>query len=132
MCKAVEHIASRCPKAKTCTVCNGKHNMSVCTVDRKTLTCGACRRTGHVTEACLSSSKKKEVAQAYSKRVPALATPVRSLLDSGSRDVVTSVSDMVANQGPPSVTLTGIAGPVRPTSSGVLAATVKGVRDGRF
>ena len=130
-CNAVDHIAWKCPKAKICSICNGKHNMSACNADRQSLTCSKCGRTGHVDDACRSTRKKKEVAQTYSKRDPARATPVRSLLDSGSRDVVTPTSDLLANQGPPSVTLTGIAGPVRPTSSGVLSATVKGIRAGR-
>ncbi len=128
LCKKEGHMASRCPTAKTCMRCAGDHKADKCTADKNDLTCTKCQRKGHVAAVCQSSRNKNTVAKSYSP--PSRARAVRSLVDSGSRDVVTPASGLVAGQGPASVTLTGIAGPVHPASSGVLAASVRGYRDG--
>ena len=41
-----------------CWICNGAHKRDACTVDRASLKCASCSRTGHVTEACRGGSRR--------------------------------------------------------------------------
>jgi hypothetical protein len=127
-CRQTGHIASRCDKADKCMKCGSKdHKTSTC--KETALKCEACGKGGHLAVVCL---KKKDVAAAYGgeRYQSGHDGRIGATLDTGARDVVTPSPDLLAEMGPPTVLLSGITGPVRPSASGKLAASVRGKRNG--
>ena len=49
---------SETPFSLQCWICNGAHKREACTVDKKTLKCESCGRTGHATQACRGGSRR--------------------------------------------------------------------------